>query len=164
MKKIILAIICLISMSICFTSCSEDEIQKSSIVGVWELLSVDGNKVNFYTTVSFAPNGVCLLGNMTYSYTVDNDMLGINYSENYRVGSSSQISHIKEELKDARGSYRQYLIDQLNELSRYEHYEIRINAYILSLNDSEMVLKVVLLVEGDYESNDIHTYRFMRQS
>lgn len=159
MKKFIMVLVCLMTM-VAFTSCSKDDDlidgAEESIVGGW-LYSGDDGEVEFY----FAIDGTAQIiyrynGESEYLvntiYAVVDDKLIYTDVDDYSSDVAywqNKVNQVKDELTNARGSRRQYLIDLLNQYTenlrkdkmRVQNSNRNIKLTIVSLTKNRMVLE-----------------------
>lgn len=154
-----MALVCLMTM-VAFTSCSKDDDlidgTEESIVGGW-LYAGDDGEVEFY----FAPDGTAQIiyrynGESEYLvntiYAVVDGKLIYTDVDDYSSDVAywqNKVNQVKDELSNARGSRRQYLIDLLNQYTenlrkekmRAQNSKRNIKLTIVSLTKNRMVLE-----------------------
>ena len=159
MKKFMMALVCLMTM-VAFTSCSKDDDlidgAEESIVGGWLYASDDG-EVEFYFAIDgtaqiiYRYNGESeYLVNAIYA-VVDGKLIytdADDYSSDVAYWQN-KVNQVKDELTNARGDRRQYLIDLLNQYTenlrkekmRAQNSKRNIKLTIVSLTKNRMVLE-----------------------
>lgn len=147
-----MAFVCLMTIGI-FTSCSEndDRININSINGKW--LTTDNIVWNFRGgSLSIYPKDY-VDNAVKYSYEVENSTIIIHM--NVEIGDADasyykrKIDDLQEQLKTSRGSYRQYLIDEINKLreeyirAKKNQRKEKVDAYgtILQLDSKTLVIQ-----------------------
>jgi len=151
MKRLVWLIVCLMTITMTFSSCSKDDEQKEeesvNISGTW----ADENNQLFY----YFWDGILDIKNaetgtlqMRYQYSVNgNDMfwsLPTIRKEKKTEIEKKRIKEIEEELKNARGSRREELIDRLNDEigGNKEDDKVSFHIIIVKLTSTELFLQI----------------------
>ena len=160
MKKLIMALVCLMTM-VMLTSCSSDdeditEQYSTAILGGWKC-EENNNGAEFWfgqdgtAYLLYFDNGVydygiianySITGNHLSLINISNDSSDITYWNN-------KIDEVEKELSTARGDRRQHLIDQLNEYikelqkakSKAQKAKKTIQFTIISITKNELTLE-----------------------
>ena len=149
MKKVLWLIVCLMTMVL--SSCSkEDESNEYArmISGTWECSNLQYEFKNGNLTIS------TILGSVSAGkYYVNGNNLVFSMEVTYNDGDADyykrEIDSVEQELKTARGSRREHLIDMLNELySKYRKAKngqrkqmVEVGYEIISLSQNVMIIR-----------------------
>lgn len=149
MKKVLWVIVCLMTMVL--SSCSkEDESNEYArmISGTWECSNLQYEFKNGNLTIS------TILGSVSAGkYYVNGNNLVFSMEVTYNDGDADyykrEIDSVEQELKTARGSRREHLIDMLNELySKYRKAKngqrkqmVEVGYEIISLSQNVMIIR-----------------------
>lgn len=149
MRRLLWLIVCLMTMVL--SSCSkEDESNEYArmISGTWECSNLQYEFKNGNLTISTT------LGSVSAGkYYVNGNNLVFSMKVTYDDGNADyykrKIDSVEQELKTARGSRKQYLIDQLNTLySKYRNAKsnqrkqmVEVGYEIISLTQNVMIIR-----------------------
>lgn len=144
MKKFIMALVCLMTM-VAFTSCSKDDdtIETSSLHGKW--LTTDNIVWSFRgNTISIYPKNDSN-NKVNYSYELEDNVIVIHMKVKVGGGDAEyykrKLNDLQEQLKTSRGSYRQYLIDEINKITN-EYHEAKKNQRVENVDAYGTILQL----------------------